>query len=356
MYSLLVRIASLLLVRQSLLAGVVALGGVSALQATQDALPQLQVTASLPMVGEWVQAVGGEHVQVSVVAPVGSDPHTFEPSARSMQAVNRGAALFVVGLGLEPWVTRLKLASPALRIVALAPMADLRSIGEHDHSAKKSAHGNHMEKPAGIGDRCPAETSAGSSGGGAPAHVCAHGEYDPHVWLDPIRVQVMVRTIEQTLSARAPSAAQDFKRNADAYCLQLEALDKAIVATLEPISPARRKLVTNHDNLRYFAERYNFVITDTLFGAQGAGNGQPSVRRVLKIVAEIREHNVDAVFADAFSGSNLLEAVAQEAGIGTVGRLYSVPAGASSPASDYLQMMQFNANEIARALGRKQAP
>lgn len=281
----------------------------------------LEVTASLPMIGEWAQAVGGDAVRVHVIAPAAADPHTFEPSVRSIQAVSRSQVLFILGLGLEPWAERLAQAEPSFNIVVIAPASGLHRLDASGHDG----HSDHTDD-------------------------CQHGEFDPHVWLDPLRVKEMVRSIAASLGTLAPQKADLFARNADAYCGLLDALDAEIRTTLAPIATGRRILVTNHNNLHYFAERYNFVVLDTLLGVQGAAGGQPSARRVKEIVKKLREHRVTALFADASTNRKLLEAVAAEADIAHTGVVYSVPAGSGSLAPDYLQMMRHNANEIARLL------
>lgn len=356
----------------------------------------LEVTASLPMVGEWVQIVGGEHVRVRVIAPAGADPHAFDPSVRSIQAVNRSQALFIIGLGLEVWAERLMLANPTLKVVPITPSpCKLRPLttkhthpANHHHPGPADAHApnvtasdtdhHHPEgadahtSPATASDTAHPHVGPTDAHASDTAHprtldsdiaspsgihaataqeaVCAHTEFDPHVWLDPLHVKEMVRTIAHTLTALAPHHANHFTHNADAYCEQLDALHGEIITILAPIAPQRRKLVTNHDNLHYFASRYGFVVLDALLGTQGTAGGQPSARRVRDIVARIRESHVTAVFADAASSSALLEAVAAEAGIAPPGTLYSIPTAGSAPAANYLQMMRHNANEVARLL------
>lgn len=316
----------------------------------------LEITASLPMIGEWAQTVGGDAVRVRVIAPPSADPHTFEPSVRSIQAVSRSQVLFILGLGLEPWAERLSRAEPSFNIVAIAPTSGLYHLNaqardEHDHSADLDKSVS-QAGAAGVTAQVPSEAILPTRTAllHPHDHDCTHGVVDPHVWLDPLRVKEMVRSIAATLSALAPQETNRFTNNADAYCALLDALDVEIHSILSPIEAGKRILVTNHNNLHYFAKRYNFVVLDTLLGVQGAAGGQPSARRVKEIVQTLQRHKVTALFADASSSRNLLEAVAAEADIIRTGIVYSVPAGNGSPAPDYLQMMRHNAQEIARLL------
>src|SRR5690606_1762399 len=101
----------------------------------------LEVTASLPMIGEWAQAVGGDAVRVHVIAPAAADPHTFEPSVRSVQAVSRSQVLFILGLGLEPWAERLAQAELSFNIVVIAPASGLHRLDEASHDG----HSDHTD-------------------------------------------------------------------------------------------------------------------------------------------------------------------------------------------------------------------
>lgn len=379
----------------------------------------LKVCASLPMIGEWVAAVGQDAVSVRVLSPLGADPHSFEPSARSITMARNSQALFAMGLGLEPWIERIEKADPSLRIIRIAPTADLRlpagACAHHDHDAHHSArddahpsttsdahhpgrddahpsttsdahHANrddahttrddahttrddadHPGKDSAHHDHegnAPANAAHAHAHDGAHAesrpvahehhhhHEHEHGEFDPHVWLDPVLVKQMVATIAAELAALAPEHREQFEHNALAYSRELDALDAQIRAELAGIPAAQRKLVTNHDNLRYFAARYDFEVSDTLLGTQGSEGGQPSARKVRELVEQIRSENIRAVFADAFSERSLLNAVASEAGIAPPWLFYSIPAGANSPAPDYLQMMRHNAEQIRQALSQ----
>lgn len=287
--------------------------------------PALRVVTTLPMIGEWASAVGGGRVTVLVLAQAGSDPHSFEPTARSIASASSADVVFGLGLGLEPWLERITQGHRSMNLVWVAPHTGLRRLDAsagHDHSCTTGAH--------------------------------AHCEWDPHVWLDPLMAAQMVQTIAGELSAIAPADAELFAGNAAAYCTKLAELDADISRQLEPVAAADRKLVTNHDNLHYFARRYGFSVADTLFTTQGSEGGHPSARKVRALVRRIHEQGIRALFADGFNGQDLLQAVAKEAGLPPPVVLYSIPGASGGPAADYFSMMRHNARAIAEALGPQQ--
>lgn len=320
-----------------LAAGTVTAAGTAAGTTTAGKVRPLEVAATLPLVAEWVQVVGGDGVKVHVLSPANADPHSFEPSARGIAAARRAQAVFALGLGLEQWVDRVERADTTLNVVRIAPTQGLRQMSQgtacnHDHGAHDHSTHNHADH----------DTDAAHNHG---------GESDPHVWLDPVLVQAMVQNIATELSRLQPANADSFAANAQRYCEQLQALDAQIRSELATVPAGRRKLLSNHDSLHYFASRYGFEIVATLFGTQGTEGGQPSARKVRELVGIIRAEGITAVFADASSNQSLLNAVTKEAAIAPPVVLYPMPAGKGTPAEDYLGMMRFNAAAIASALG-----
>src|SRR5699024_6401036 len=87
-----------------------------------------------------------------------------------------------------------------------------------------------------------------------------HGRFDPHVWQDPIRAMTMVDNIAAALSEADPENAATYEANAEAYKATLEQTDAEIRAIIEEIPPENRRLVTNHDSLGYFADRYGLSV------------------------------------------------------------------------------------------------
>ena len=124
------------------------------------------------------------------------------------------------------------------------------------------------------------------------------------------------------------------------------------IADCSPIPPERRKLVTNHDALGYFADRYDYEVVATVIPG-GSTLGEPSAADLSALVELIAEEGIPAIFAETTAPAALAEAVAAELGEGVeVRTLYTGSLGAPGSGADtYVGMMRTNAATIADALG-----
>ena len=178
----------------------------------------------------------------------------------------------------------------------------------------------------------------------------AHTGSDPHFWLDPLRVAKAVELIAEALTDVDPSI--DWAGRAEVYASELEQLHAAIESILAGIPEGDRKLITNHEALGYFADRYDFEVLDTVIPG-GATLADPSSAELAALVETIREEGVPAIFAETIESTALAEALAAEAGPDVeVVELYTGSLGEPGSGADTLVgMLRVNAQRIAEALG-----
>jgi manganese/iron transport system substrate-binding protein len=177
-----------------------------------------------------------------------------------------------------------------------------------------------------------------------------HDQGDPHFWLDPTLVVRYVENIRDGLSRADPSNALTYETNAAAYIESLAELDAWINERVAEIPPAERLLVTNHESLGYFADRYGFRVVGTVMPTVSA-DVSPSAQQLARLVATIQETRARAIFLETGSNPQLAEQVAAETGIEVVTELYSHSlTDADGPAPTYLDMMRANTEIIAQAL------
>jgi zinc transport system substrate-binding protein len=102
------------------------------------ALAQVRVAATTPILADLVRAVGGDRVRVATVVPPGADPHTFEPTPALAKALSQTQLLFANGLGLEPFLPRLKALLPkGAKVVLLAEGRKGLICEEETHPGRK---------------------------------------------------------------------------------------------------------------------------------------------------------------------------------------------------------------------------
>jgi zinc/manganese transport system substrate-binding protein len=256
--------------------------------------PAVTVMATTTILGDVLSAIVGDRGTVEVLLPVGADPHDFTPSSRQVAAM-QGADLIVAnGLGLEEGVIHaLEAVEDAGTLVLwLAEMLDPLPFMEVDHDD------DHMHDD---------ESHDDDHGNGDEAHD--HGELDPHVWMDPIRMATAAMIIADALSEIAPDV--DWSTPAQAYADALTLLDEEIALLVSGLPEERRLLITNHHSLGYFAARYGFRVVGTVIPG-GTTLGAPSSADLAALVDLIEDLGIPAIFAENIDATALVAALAAE--------------------------------------------
>lgn len=283
----------------------------------------LRVVATTSIIGDVVGQVGGEAIALTTLMGPGQDPHSYEPSTADLTQVAETDVIFVNGWDLEEG-----LVDDLANIAGDAPLAPISA------NITPLAYGGYEEE-AGEAD--------------------VHGhDVDPHVWLDPQLAMQWVQNVETVLSSLDPESAEVYAANAAAYEEELAALDARMAEALEQIAPERRKLVTNHDSLAYFARRFDFEIVGTVI--PGASTlAEPSAQSLAGLVERMREEEVCTVFAESTANALLAETVADELEACEevqVLSLYTGALGASgSGAESYVALMEENLEVVVEGLG-----
>jgi zinc/manganese transport system substrate-binding protein len=284
------------------------------------------VLALETFLADLTRQVAGDRVEVASLIPPGVEPHSFEPAPRDMARMTHAALIIANGAGLETFLGKL-VGSPG------------------SPGAAKI-----VEASAGLAGRAPREGEA-VEGGGAPG-----GEIDPHFYLDPILVIRYVENIRDALGRLDPAGAELFSRNARAYTERLRELDREIAAVLSRVPAADRMLVTNHESLGYFADRYGLAVVGTVIPSVST-ESSPTARQVARLVDRLKAVKARAVFLETGANAQLARQVAAEAGVPVVTELYThALSDAGGPAPDYLQMMRYNARTVAAALAGDAPP
>lgn len=287
-----------------------------------DGQPRVVVTTNI--LGDVVGNITGEAAQVDVLMPVGSDPHAFEISARQAESLRDADLVVMNGLGLEEGMSgALETAEQdGVRVLAVAEQVDPLPFGDAEAAHDGGEHGTHEP-----------------------------GSLDPHFWMDPLRMAEAVRSIGAELDDIATDAG--FTAQAERYASEIEGLHDAVEALVEKVPERRRKLVTNHEALGYFAHRYGFEQIGTVVPS-GTTLAEPSAADLERLVFDIRQAQVPAIFVETTASERLAEAVAAEVGSEIeVVELYTGSLGEDgSEAGSYLDMLRTDAERIAEALSR----
>jgi ABC-type Zn uptake system ZnuABC Zn-binding protein ZnuA len=293
------------------LAALLVLGGCGSTQPTAgagagSAAAQPKVMAVESFLADIAQNVAGEQLRVETLMPLGVDPHAFEPTPQDVARVGAANVLIVNGAGYEYWLDKV-----------------LENAG---------------------GQRQVIEASAGLASRDSGQAV------DPHFWLDPTNVVRYVENIRDGLSAADPAGKETYAANAAAYIARLNELDGWIKGEIEQIPPARRLLVTNHESLGYFADRYGLKIVGAVVPSVTT-EASPSAQQLAALADQIRSSGAPAVFLETGANAQLAQQLHDETGITVVTDIaaesLTEPDG---KAPTYLEMMRYNTEQIVAAL------
>ncbi len=299
----------------------------------QDAEP-IKVVATFSILADWVQYVGGENIELTTIVPAGGDAHTFDPSPEQVASIAEADVIFEIGLGFESWLDDMvEASSSTAERVVVSDGINLLSSEAHadDHEGDEEEH---------EGDEHAGEDEAHES-----------GENDPHIWGDVANAITAVNTITGHLNEANPDNAAAHDANAAAYVAELEELDAAILTATEALPEDARKLVTTHDTFGYYASAYDFVVVGTALNALSTEGGDPPAGEIAALVGEIQEQGVPAIFAENVSNNDLMQTIADEAGVTLAPPLYTDALGEPGSEGDtYVTMMTHNTDTIVAAL------
>lgn len=296
----------------------------AALMASGAGARPVSVVASFSILGDIVEQVGGEHVRVRALVGPDQDAHIFQPRPSDASAVAQADLVVLNGLGFEGWMTRLMQAS-AYR----GPV----------HIASEGVVTRALERPQLLGRRAQGHTHA---------HAGDHEALDPHAWQDPLNVVRYAQNIAQALAEVDEAHADVYRRNAEAYGAKLRELDAWVGAQLRAVAPERRKVITAHEAMGYFGSRYGVMF----LAPQGMTTAsEPAAREVARLIRQIREEGVTALFLEGATNPALLQQIAAESGVKLGGRLYSdALSTADGPAPDYISLIRYNVEQLRAAM------
>ncbi|TVO72516.1 metal ABC transporter solute-binding protein, Zn/Mn family [Sedimenticola selenatireducens] len=234
----------------------------------------LSVTVTILPQKFFVERIGGEHVQVSVLVGPGQSPETFEPLPRQM-AVLSGSSLFHrIGVPFEDvWMEGLRSTYPELVFLDAREGVSLREM--------EAAGGHHHDDDA---------------------HH-AHAGADPHIWLDPANVRIMIDHLRDQLITLDPQHAADYRENHTRFSNELAQLEQSIRVQLGPMKG--RKFMVFHPSWGYFADA--FQLKQLPIENEGKESG---ARTLMRLIDQARHESIRVIFVQQQFSTRQAEALA----------------------------------------------
>lgn len=269
---------------------------------------RLKVLTSTTFLADIAQNVAGERVQVDALLPIGMDPHAYQAAPADVAKIAESNLLILNGLEYEHFIESLLENAGGERLIIEA-----------------------------TADLSPREDSG------------SEHSVDPHMWLDPNLVITYVKNIRAGLIQIDTEGAETYKTNADAYIAHLKELDAWIVEQVNTIPAERRLLVTNHEALGYFAERYGFEVVGAVISSMSTDAGT-SAKEMSTLIEQIKSASAPAIFLGEVENADLANQIAEETGVKVVYDLYLESLSVGPPAATYIDMMKHNVSRIVDAL------
>ncbi len=240
------------------------------------------IVVTYSILGSVVKDLVGDQATVIVPMPNGQDPHEWEPSAKDIETINKTDLIVQNGLGLEGGMER---------ALAQAEADGVKTFVASDHiTVRKVGQGEGI--PSGDPDQ-----SVGAS--------------DPHLWMDPL-------TMKQVVAALADQVKADLGLDVSSQATDLEnrldALNSEIAAQVATLPPANRKLVTGHESMGYYAERYGFKLVGAIIPSL-TSQAEVSAADMATLKALIQENQVKAIFTELGTPKSVADAIGAETGV-----------------------------------------
>ncbi|MEE1074362.1 MAG: zinc ABC transporter substrate-binding protein [Acutalibacteraceae bacterium] len=246
----------------TLLISVVSFAGCKAEESAENG-DKKTVAVSIVPEATFANKVCGDKFNIVTVIPAGASPETYEPSPAEMKKISEAELYFSIGVPAEE-NSILPIISKETKTVAL-----------------------HTKVSAIYPDRTD------------------DGGRDPHIWLSPKRVMVMVASIAEAFKAADPENAEFYETNANEYIKELENLDSYIITALS--GSKNRKFIAFHPAFGYFAEDYSL----TMYALEEHGK-ETTAKRLAEMADLAKRENIKSIFYQAEASKKQALAFAEE--------------------------------------------
>jgi ABC-type Zn uptake system ZnuABC Zn-binding protein ZnuA len=277
------------------------------------------VAATTGILADITSQVAGDDATVEQIVPDSASPHDYQPSAEDRQKLVEADLIAYNGAGLDASVPVDEGDAPAWALAENVP--DLLPFSEEHAEEEGDEHAEDEEH-------------------------AEEGSHDPHVWMDPTRVEAALPSLADALAEIDPDHANAYRERAEELAKRLDAIDRDVASEIDSLPASDRELVTSHDALSYFADRYGLEVVATPFPATGA-EAEASASSVADVIDTVEQTGTPALFAEETDDPEVLDSIANETGAVVVSDLLVESPGS---AGTYEAMLQHDGELIATSL------
>lgn len=279
----------------------------------------LNVVTSVSPITNIVKNIGGDKINLTGLVPEGVNSHTFEPVPSDIIKLSNADLVIINGLYLEDNIEK-----AVNELLTKNPNIQLLKLGDNTVNSTDWVFDFSFPKEM--------------------------GHPNPHLWLNPVYAMIFANLTKEKLIEMDPNNTVYYQDNAERYIDLLKQLDEGIKVAAQSIPPENRKLITYHDSWAYFAPRYNMSVMGAV---QPSDFSEPSPLDIAKLIDQLREEKVPAIFASEVFSNKITDQIAREAGVNIVQTLRddALPGNLTSPNHTYVGMMLENMEHMIIPLG-----
>ena len=276
----------------------------------------MPVVASFSILGDVAQQIGGERVAVQSLVGANQDAHAYNLTSSDIKKIREARLVLLNGLGLEK--AELQRAVKQSKVASAEATAGIKPLAADEHHHEHN-HG----------------------------HDHDHGEFDPHVWNDPVLMQRYAANVAIALIKADPAGSRYYQQRFKDYQNVLNQLNNYANQQFGAVAPAKRKVLTGHDSFAYLGKRYQVKF----ISPQGVSSeAEPSARQITAIIRQIKAENVKAVFTENIKDGRMIARIAKETGVKVSGGLYADALSSGAPAGTYADMFRYNVRVMSEAM------
>ncbi len=291
------------------------LGLVAALFSGSLYAAPIEVVTSFSILGDVTKQVGGERVNVTNLVGPDQDAHAYNLTSRDLRTVRNAKLVLVNGLGFEQAAVMRGIRQSGVPFAEATQGIQPIKAEAHDHDHDHDHHD--------------------------------HGEFDPHVWSDPVLMRTYAQNVANALIRIDPEGRAYYQQRLTDYQGRLNALNQWATAQFNSVPTTRRKVLIGHHSFGYLGKRYRVEFV----APQGMStDAQPSAQQVAALIRQIRSQNIRAAFSENIKDARMVQRIAQETGIRINGKLYTDALSRGAPAATYEQMFRYNVTAMVNAM------
>jgi zinc transport system substrate-binding protein len=248
----------------------------------------------------FVQKIGGDLVDVSVMVEPGASPATYEPKPRQMVAVSKAKAYFSIGVPFEKaWLKKIASSNPTMMVVHT-------DCGIRKLPMKAHPHHGEAEQPETVTHHEKAEDPRKSTHG-QDEDPPKPGSLDPHIWLSPPLVMMQARTILIGLQQVDPARRSVYEAHHKAFVSEIAELDAELRNTF--FCKGGLQFMVFHPAWGYFAHAYGLRQIPIEIEGKDAKPAQ-----LRELIEHAKENHIKVIFVQPQFSSSSARLVAREIG------------------------------------------